>query len=288
VRYRALPARPPLDSFVDHVWTLSDAPTHARERIVPSGTIELVINLHDDAFRIHDPITGIERRFRGAIVSGCYRRAFEIDTRAHAHIVGVHFKPGGAARLLGVPPGELADAHVDLDDLWGRGATELRERLCSAPSARQRFDVLERALVARVSQRPHPRTAVGAALADLDRPGIEVGGVAKALGLSHRRFIEIFAEDVGMSPKRYAMVRRFQRALAMALQHPWPAWAQIALGQGYYDQAHLCRDWVELAGISPAELVGLRDIPVKDNHVAIPGAGSNPSNTRGRRVRTLQ
>jgi AraC-like DNA-binding protein len=270
VRYLAHRPCPPLDEIVDSLWALSDAPGHARERIVPSGTIELVINLHDDAFRIHGWGGGAEQRFRGALVSGCYRSAFEIDTRAHARIVGVHFKPGGAARLLGAPAGELANAHVSLEALWGRPATELRERLCAAATATERFELLEQALVARLPDRPQPRDAVGAALAALEQPRVEIGGVTRALGLSHRRFIEIFVEDVGVSPKRYAMVRRFQRALAAALHSPSPAWARIALEHGYYDQAHLCRDWVELAGISPADLVELRAIPVKDNHVAIP------------------
>lgn len=270
MQYLAHRPRPPLDEIVECLWALSDAPGHARERIVPSGTVELVINLHEDAFRIHGSAEGAERRFRGALVSGCYRSAFEIDTRAHARIVGVHFKPGGAARLLGTPAGELANAHVGLEALWGRRAAELRERLCAAATARQRFELLEQALIARMPDQPQPRDAVGAALVALEQPGVEVGGVARALGLSHRHFIEIFVEDVGMSPKRYAMVRRFQRALAAAIQSPSPAWARIALAHGYYDQAHLCRDWVELAGISPSDLVGLRAIPVKDGHVAIP------------------
>lgn len=255
-----------------------------RERIVPSGTIELVINLHADEFRI---FAGHEHRFRGAIASGCYSRAFEIDTRAHTHVLGVHFKPGGAARLLGVPPGALADAHVGLDDLWGRSATELRERLCAAPTSRQRIDLLEQALIARLPNRPYPRAAVSVALFELEQPGIEVGQVCRALGLSRRRFIEIFSEDVGMPPKRYSMVRRFQRALAVALRSPSAAWARIALECGYCDQAHLCRDWVALTGVSPAEFVGLRGIPVKENHVAVLDQGSNTSNTRPRRASRL-
>ena len=273
MQYLAQRPGPPLDEIVDCWWALSDAPGHARERIVPSGTVELVVNLHEDAFRIYGADGGAEQRFGGALVSGCYRRAFEIDARAHARIVGVHFRPGGAARLLGAPAGELADAHVSLEALWGRPATALRERLCAAATARQQFELLEGALIARLPAparaRARPRDIVGAALAALEQPSVEVGGVARALGLSHRRFIEVFVEDVGMSPKRFAMVRRFQRARAAALQSASPAWARIALEHGYYDQAHLCRDWVELAGISPAELVGLRGIPVKDNHVAL-------------------
>jgi AraC-like DNA-binding protein len=288
MRYLAHPPIPALRAHVEYLWTLSDTPGHARERIVPSGTIELVINLQEDAFGIHDPFTRTERTFRGAIASGCYERAFEIDTRAHALVMGVHFKPGGAARLLGVPPGALANAHADLHDLWGRQAGELRDRLCAASTPRQRSDLLEHALLARLQDRGHRRAAVSAALAELDQPRIAVGQICRALGLSRRRFIEIFSEDVGMSPKRYSMVRRFQRALAIAQHTPSPAWSRIALACGYYDQPHLCRDWVELAGVPPAEFIGLRGIPVKENHLAVPGAGSNPSNTRPRRGDTLR
>ena len=145
-----------------------------------------------------------------------------------------------------------------------------------------RYEAHRQALIARLPDRPYRRAAVSAALIELDQPGIEVGQVAKALGLSRRRLIEIFAEDVGMPPKRYSMVRRFQRALAVALRSPSAAWARIALECGYCDQAHLCRDWLELAGVSPAEFVRLRGIPVKENHMAVQEEGSHPSNTRPR------
>jgi AraC-like DNA-binding protein len=269
MRYAAHRPGPPLRDHVDYFWSLSDLPGHARECIVPSGTIELVINLHEDRFRIYDPATGRERRFRGAIASGCYGAAFEIDTRAHAHVLGVHFKPGGAAALLGVAPGALADAHVGLDDLWGPGAMALRERLCEAESLRSRFELLEQMLIDRLPDRPSRRPVVSAALAQLDQPATEVGHVAKTLGLSRRRFIELFTEDVGMRPKRYAMVRRLQRSLALATGTPSGDWARIAVASGYFDQAHLCRDWKELTGLPPGELLRLRGVEVKENHVAL-------------------
>ncbi len=218
MRYSVHKPSPPLDGFVDYLWSLSDAPRHARERILPSGTIELVINLQEDEFRIYrSPATGTAcDRLRGAIVSGCYGSPFEIDTQEHASVIGVHFRPGGAARLLGLRPGEISDAHVGLGDVWGRRAAELRERLCGEPDRRERFRILERALTARLTGVPHGRRAVGAALSALDQPGVAVGEVAERLGLSRRRFIEIFTEDVGMTPKRYSRVRRFQRALALS------------------------------------------------------------------------
>jgi AraC-like DNA-binding protein len=81
-----------------------------------------------------------------------------------------------------------------------------------------------------------------------------------------------------MAPKRYARVRRFQRALSRATSGPPPAWAEVALECGYYDQAHLCREWSELTGLSPSKFLALHATPVKDNHVAVAG-GSKSSNT---------
>src|SRR3954471_24964068 len=100
MRYRTYRPGPLLADFVAHIWALHDAPGHSRERIVPSGTLELVANLHEDAARIYDPALGVWRRHSGAVVSGAYRRYFLIDTRVHASIVGVNFKPGGAWPFL--------------------------------------------------------------------------------------------------------------------------------------------------------------------------------------------
>jgi len=87
---------PPLSEFVDRFWTCSDKPSHMRERILPSGTISLVVNLVDDEIRIFDPSrSGRCTRYSGAVISGTYSRGFVIDPR-HAAIVGVHFKPGGS------------------------------------------------------------------------------------------------------------------------------------------------------------------------------------------------
>src|SRR5688572_22765902 len=112
-----------LSGWVDKLWCLSDAPCHARERIVPSGTLELVINLYEDEIRIYDTVDAPHcRRLSGAVVSGAYDRFFVIDTREHASVIGVHFTPGGAAPFIGLPAGALANTHVDLETLWGTSA----------------------------------------------------------------------------------------------------------------------------------------------------------------------
>jgi AraC-like DNA-binding protein len=263
--------QPALSAFVESVWALSDAPAHTRERIVPSGTFELVINLAEDEFRIYDSPDGNRcRRFPGAMISGVYAKPFVIDTRVHASIVGVHFRPGGASRFLGVRADELADTHVDLADLWGFEARLLRERLCAAPTTELQFRVLESALLKRMSSRDHHHRAVRFALEKLSAEGASVATIATDVGLSHRRLIEVFAREVGMTPKRFGSIRRFQRALALALRSQERDWTELALDAGYCDHAHLIRDFVAFSGFTPAEYRRRYSEHVKLNHLALP------------------
>ena len=269
---------PALARCVDHLWCLTDAPAHAREHVLPAGTLELVINLAEDEFRIYDRVDPRRcTRFAGAMVSGAYSQHFVIDTREHASIIGAHFKPGGALPFFGLPPGALADLHVELAQLWGAAARELREQLCCARSPELRFQLLERALLRRLSSDLELRPAACAGLEWLDR-GRRVGEVAGELALSRRRFITVFTEDVGLTPKRFARISRFQRALTRVRELHAPDFSKLAVDSGYFDQSHMIRDFVEFTGFAPAALRRQRLERVKDQHVAIAG-GSHSSNT---------
>jgi len=194
--------------------------------------------------------------------------------------MGVHFAPGGAVPFLGVPPGHLADAHIDLETLWPGQASELRDRLCDAQSPAKRFCILENALVARLGRLFRHHGAVREALEHIGRPGVAVAAVADRVGLSHRRLIEIFTAEVGVPPKLFGRLQRFQRAMAVVQKATSFDWAGLAFGCGYYDQSHLIRDFAEFSGFSPGELLRHRSDRVKVNHVALPdGTRSNLSNT---------
>jgi AraC-like DNA-binding protein len=277
---------PPLSRFVAYLWWMRDVPEHTTERIVPSGTLELVINLQDDEIGIYRAGTTQRQHHSGAVVSGAYHEYFVADTSAHASIVGVHFKPGGAGAVLGLPPGELADRHVDLACLWGRAAIELRERLCAAVTPAQRLTTLESSLRSRQPARWVGHEAVPLALEQLARPGATVRDVAASVHLSWRRLIEVFTAEVGMSPKRLQRVLRFQQACRLGGHSEAPDWARIAQLCGYFDQSHLIRDMREFTGLSPVHLVEASK-QVKDHHVAVP-EGSNLSKARQRSVASLQ
>ena len=247
---------PQLANFVECFWIHEGSVAgEATEQILPTGTFELVINLRDDDLRFHDSDRGRVSRFSGAIISGAHsRRLAPADTNA-VSLIGIHFKPGGAFPFLAQPAGELADTHVDLQTLWGQAARRVRERIWEAKTSAERFRVLEDAVVARMRDGVKQHYAVPAALEMFgnNHVGPKVREAAKYIGLSERRFIETFKMEVGLTPKLFSRIQRFQRTRRVIQKDHSPDWAELALNLGYFDQSHLIREFLEFSGVSPTE-----------------------------------
>jgi AraC-like DNA-binding protein len=263
--------RPPLDLFVDSVWICRQPPgPHTLERILPSGAAQLIINLKEDQTRLYDP----ERAYRcvatsGTVLSGGHSRFQVIDNSEQEYVAGVAFKAGGTVAFLRVPAHETADYDVPLEDLFGATRTAaLRERLLETDTAEGALDAIETALLEMwTSKALHP--AVTFALHTIDRAPhtASVAAVTDAIGMSAKRFIERFKREVGLTPKRYCRVRRFQQALASAHRGPAVNWAQVALDCGYFDQAHFIHDFRCFSGVTPTAYQAART-PFP-NHVKI-------------------
>ena len=248
---------PPLSKFVDSLWLYdSDVVEHNTEHILPTGTLELAINLRQNELLFHDS----ERRenysrFSGAVVSGAHRHRFAPHKTEKITIIGVHFKPGGAFPFLGLPAGDLVDTHVDLETIWGVSASRLRSRLCEARTSAERFELLQDALLSRLCHGVKQHYAVSTALEmfwkNQGRPTVRE--TAKYLGLSQRRFIQVFSAEVGMTPKLFSRIQRFQQSRWLIQNIPAPNWADLALDLGYFDQSHLIREFQEFAGFSPTD-----------------------------------
>lgn len=272
----------PLNAFVQDLWLYENyAPSrHLKERILPNGTIVLVINLQDDELRIYDP-ERIDtcRQYSGSLISGTYSRCFVTDTAEEKSVMGVQFKPAGALPFLGVPSDELAGAHLNLESLWGRRrADELRDRLCEARTPAKRFRILEDVLSAHLYRPLHHHYAVNATLYEFARRGARplVREISKQLGLSERRLIRVFAAEVGLTPKLFGRIQRFQRAVEKASESNGdPDWTRLSLSCGYCDQSHFINDFIEFSGLTPTEYVQTlhvldeRGVRRKRNHVPV-------------------
>ncbi|HEX5081742.1 MAG TPA: helix-turn-helix domain-containing protein [Blastocatellia bacterium] len=250
---------PPLSKFVDSFWLYEGhAAEHKTERILPTGTLELAINLRQNDLRFYDA----ERpencsRLSGAVVSGASGRGFAPYTAEEVFIIGVHFKPGGAFPFLGLPAGDLADTHVDLEALWGPSAGRLRERLCEAGTSAERFQLIQEALLSRLCRGVEQHYAVLTALEMFGRNQAvpTVREAAKYLGLSQRRFIQVFKAEVGITPKLFSRIQRFQQTRTFIQHKPSINWADLAIDLGYFDQSHLIREFLEFSGLSPTDYI---------------------------------
>lgn len=261
--YRSQIPQPPLRGIVDVLWHYEGyAPPHSFERVLPSGTLELVINLRNEDLRIYDSeMTGRWRTYRGALLSGVQTGFTVINTAQQERIMGVHFRPGGAFSMFGIPADIFCDNHVTLGTLWGAAEEEeIRERLALASDADERLKLLEAELLRRTKSANGMHPAIRHALVEFgQRPDpASVGDAADLVGLSARRFIELFRRYVGVTPKLYCRIRRFQRALGELHRIKRMDWSAFALERGYYDQSHFIRDFRQFSGLTPSAYRDMR------------------------------
>lgn len=256
------PAPPHLRPFVKLLWAsapegMAAERPGAREHVLPTGGMHLVFRLSGPPLKLfggHGDVQGhtCGHAIVGGARSGFYMRDVSVVTRS----VGAQLQPGAARALLGAPEDALAGRHTPLDALWGaREADDALERLHAAGTLEQQLAAFEALLAQRIVDQSaaglrglHP--AIAAALGPLALGNPSIAGLVMRSGYSHRRFIALFRGAIGLSPKEYARVMRFDRALALAAD-PTQGWAGIALAAGYSDQAHLSREFSTLAGMSP-------------------------------------
>jgi AraC-like DNA-binding protein len=259
----------PLAEFVDCLWHFKGRRLQ-RELALPTGTVELVINLREEAIRVYSEVADTEGQcFSDAVVSGTQSRYMVLGACEEGSVIGVHFRPGGAGTFLGMPLSELAERHVALEDVWGAEARELHERLLEAESPAAAFALLERALISRLRGARSRHPAVGFALRRFAaEPEVgRVGEVADATGYSAKRFIRLFTDGVGLSPKRFCRVLRLQAVLNRLAAGQRVEWAEVAAAGGYCDQSHLIREFRAMTGITPGEY---RPVDANSpNHVAV-------------------
>lgn len=193
-------------------------------------------------------------------VLGGRPHAYRKVIRAGQRMVMARLALGAHEAVLGVPAAELAGRVVALEDVWG-GATTRRlvDRLAAARDAGLAAKILDDAIAERGAGTSHvdARTQLVLDAAErLQRPdGTSVTAVAGDLGVSERHLRRAFRASVGVSPKLFAKIARFRRALRAAREDRGLNWAGIAVDAGYYDQAHLISEFRSIAGATPRALL---------------------------------
>ena len=247
---------PALAEHLECLWFLSSTDsslgTGATERVLPDGCVEWI-------FHFGSP-------FQGSTIAGeweCQPRSFVVGelTRflllqptGDVAVMGVRFRPGGAYRFLPFPLSDFTDSRVSTGDVWGHEGTYLEEAVLEASHNLQRQQLVEEFLLRQLPTTT-PRSRFDAAVKEIirTRGQTRVHEVANGVGLSSRQLERGFGASLGLSPKSFSRIMRFQNLLRLVGEGPLREWANLAIEGGYADQPHMVREFREFAGHTPAE-----------------------------------
>jgi AraC-like DNA-binding protein len=234
-----------LKPFIDCYWTRVGR-EGAETRVIPDGAVDIILDLAAPSLS------------SAAFVVGTMTAPLVVSTSRPCEYVAVRFHPGGAQPLLGNSMRELSDHRVALASIWSsQVASEWTERLKEVESGPGRVRLLERLLIGRIPGSPPPDPRVREAVRRIKLSGgsFPVKRMSSTLGLTRQHLTRLFDFHVGVGVKIFSRITRLRHVLR-ALERASPErcrvdWARLAVDAGYFDQAHLVRDFKALTGLTP-------------------------------------
>ncbi len=256
MRYREFRVAPWLAKYVECFWVLeSGAVRHAvaPERLLPDGCVELMLNFGDLFCEYTHANGGVlqPRRY----VAGQMTRPVLVAPTGVVQLLGLRFVPGGTLPFFPTPPSEFTDRITPLADLAPALDRALSERPFDVRTMEERLPLIESILQRHIRAKTEKGASVQHAVTRLIKHSgqISVDELAADLGISGRQLERRFLSEVGLGPKLLSRILRFQQVFR-AVERADANWAEIAAACGYYDQAHLIRDFRQFAGQTPAIL----------------------------------
>lgn len=254
-----------LNQFVEHlVYFEGLSAAHNLDRFLPDGNTELLIELNDSPQYIYDNET-LEKiqTCRQAWVSGVRTRPITIPSGNGSRMLVVAFSKGKAFPFYRFPMSDLTDLVVDADLIFGSTVLQLREQLLCAKSIDQMFHLVERFLMQQardaIIEDASARCVDFAVASILHSPTFHrFHQLSHEIGYSQKHFISLFKEKVGISPKQYLKIIRFQKTIHAIEKQDTLRWNDIALNSGFYDQAHFIHDFKLFSGFTPREYMKRR------------------------------
>jgi AraC-like DNA-binding protein len=226
---------------------------HFRQSEAASLTVPLIISFGGSFSIALGRMPGPEDHV-ASFAAGLFAGPVVIDSFGNAHCIQIDFTPLGARRFFGMPMTELTGRMVDLGDVMGSKGRDLRERLGHADTWAERLAIAEHFVTRRLADAARAPCPVSWAFDRLMASGgrLPISRLATEIGWSRKHLVSRFAAEVGIGPKTLSRVVRFNRVLALSRGDQEDGWAGIAAECGYADQAHLTRDFRELAGVTPS------------------------------------
>jgi AraC-like DNA-binding protein len=250
----------PLDRFIDSLFYFEGfSPAHALDRFLPDGNTEIIFDLTENTQYIYDNETLVAiQACRHAWVSGVRTQPITIPSGKGSRMLIVAFKKGKAYPFYPLPINEITDTVVGAELIFGKNILNLREQLLVARSFDQMFLLVEKFLFQRAGDSLCMDSSTNyieyAVSQILRRPNLlSLQQLSDQIGYSQKHFIDLFRKKVGVSPKQYLKIMRFQKTIREIENQRTLHWSDLALESGYYDQAHFINDFKTFSGFTPGE-----------------------------------
>ncbi|MFL6300479.1 MAG: DUF6597 domain-containing transcriptional factor [Terriglobales bacterium] len=251
MRYRQYAPSALLGRFVECFWTLESSANErlAQQRIVADGRAEIILHLGEPP--LMQVGTSLQKQSR-CFLAGQITRPLLVFPSSSMSVVGIRLRPGTSARWLGAPMGEFTDQMPTIDDLPSHIQQALGCLNTDVPA--QAVRCLDRSLRESLkSSQTQTRIEHAVQMVFHSRGAVRIERLADEVNLSRRQLERCFSQEVGLSPKAFTRIIRFQNVFqAYESERDW---VTVAHSCGYYDQAHLIQDFRELAGEPPTKLL---------------------------------
>lgn len=247
----------PLNQFIESFIYYRDYnPEHSIDRFLPDGNVNIVIDLTDYPKYIYDNETLKEiQSCRNVWFSGIRNHFITIPSGKDSEMFVINFHKGKAYPFVQMPLNELTDSVVDGELVLTNEIMELREKILEAPLISNKFLTVENFLQKKFCNKlivnPFIEFAVNKIIKSPNQMSIEQ--ISNKVGYSQKHLIKLFKDNVGLTPKGFLKIIRFQKAIEEIAATKVPDWTDIAFESGYYDQAHFINDFKTFSGFTPKQ-----------------------------------
>lgn len=253
MEYCEYPPSAALAPFVKCFWSLeSDEEAHERERIFPDGSIELILH-YRDLFRKYDEAGNFVVQPK-SFFHGQLKRYFELQATGKIGIFSVRFHPAGLRPFVPFSIDDITDDTVPTSAAWGEKAAQLETDLLAAQTTDQRIALMETFLLGQLKREQVDSIVEKSVERIIEQSGItSVDEIAQQQTIGKRALERRFQQSVGLSPKLFARIIRFNYALQLIEKRDFSNFTTVAYEGGFYDQAHFIKDFQDLTGLNPKQ-----------------------------------
>ncbi|MBO6545469.1 MAG: AraC family transcriptional regulator [Balneolaceae bacterium] len=231
---------------------------HTIERLMPDGAAHLIIELDDiPKFTFHNETLEVKEKYSGGWISGMQKEFISISAEVHSSMFVIRFTPTGLFQLLGVSMDELRDQVFDAELFFGSSIRTLRDQLLEAPTPECKFKAVSNWLSEKMISNQQINPVVNFAIDHITKnPSLDqVGRLSQITGYSQKQLIHLFKTHLGLTPKYFQRIMRFNLVLKELDQTSRINWTALSQQCGFYDQAHFIREFQKFSGFNPTEFL---------------------------------